>query len=190
MSLQRLINNQRLTIDDHKWGNREIKDWDDSISDVHIDKSTKWKVNGKRQNVRIRIPLNSERDIKISKKGRSSESIPSQLEKEIRGAFEDRHVRRSFIHDLEKVLANYNSVLSDREKVSAALRRLSKHFGLEWTGERVETYVNGKLVVYTEIYSSDGDKLYLMTFDKFRIAIGDIDLWSRHEIRLLGMTKW
>ena len=65
MGLKSLIENQTIIIDDHKRGNREIKNWDDIQNDVHIDKKTNFRINGKKQNFRIRIPINSDRPIKI-----------------------------------------------------------------------------------------------------------------------------
>ena len=44
MSLQALLNNQTIEIDDHKRGAREIKNWDDPNADIHIDKKTKYKI--------------------------------------------------------------------------------------------------------------------------------------------------
>ena len=48
MSLKSLIENQSIKIDDHKWGNREIKDWDNKQFEVHIDKTTFYPINGKK----------------------------------------------------------------------------------------------------------------------------------------------
>lgn len=59
MSLKPLIHNQSLIIDDHKWGAKEEKNWDKSSTDVHIDKKTKYPIGGKKQDVRILIPINS-----------------------------------------------------------------------------------------------------------------------------------
>lgn len=64
MSLKGLIDKQTIIIDDHKRGIGEIKNWDAPSSDVHIDKLTNFPIKGKRQKVRIRIPINSERPIK------------------------------------------------------------------------------------------------------------------------------
>ena len=54
MALKELIENQTIKIDDHKRGNREIKNWDNARSDIHIDKTTNFPLNGKRQKVRIK----------------------------------------------------------------------------------------------------------------------------------------
>jgi hypothetical protein len=65
MSLRKLIEGQKIIIDDHKRGSGEIKDWDNPANDIHIDKTTNFKVDGTRQALRIRVPINSERPIKI-----------------------------------------------------------------------------------------------------------------------------
>lgn len=62
MSLYPLIKDQKIIIDDHKRGAGEIKDWDNNENDVHLDKTLKRKVHGKLQTLRIKIPLNSERE--------------------------------------------------------------------------------------------------------------------------------
>jgi hypothetical protein len=69
MSLRPLLEKQTIRIDDHKRGTREIKNWDDPGADVHIDKRTKYKVNGKVQSVTIRIPINNNRQISVEING-------------------------------------------------------------------------------------------------------------------------
>ncbi len=68
MSLKPLIKNQSLIIDDHSQGNREINDWDNKNKDVHIHKNTRTKIEGKKSNLTIKIPINSGRKISISNK--------------------------------------------------------------------------------------------------------------------------
>ena len=87
MGLKRLIEDQTIIIDDHIRGNRELKNWDDPSVDVHIDKSTNSKINGEWQRVRIRVPINSNRPIKVENKKGKLEEIPRRLKKEIKDAF-------------------------------------------------------------------------------------------------------
>ena len=72
MSLRSLIKKQIVTIDDHKRGCQEIKNWDDPNFDVHIDKVTQYTINGEKTAVRIKIPINSDRSITIVNKRRNN----------------------------------------------------------------------------------------------------------------------
>ena len=65
MALSKLINNQKIIIDNHNQGCRVINNWDEQSSDIHIDKMTNYKIEGRKQKVRIRIPINSERPLRI-----------------------------------------------------------------------------------------------------------------------------
>ena len=51
MALNGLIKKQTIIIDDHKRGSQEVKNWDDPSSDIHIDKTTNFPLDGKRQKV-------------------------------------------------------------------------------------------------------------------------------------------
>lgn len=107
MALKNLIDNQTIRIDDHKRGNREQKNWDDKSKDVHVDKSTNIKVNGKRQKVQIRIPINSDRPIKISNKNDQVISIPKSLEREIIQALENKEKREAFVSDILNTIREF-----------------------------------------------------------------------------------
>lgn len=180
MSLKPLIQRQTLKIDDHKWGSKERKNWDRSHTDVHIDKSTKYPINGKNQNVRIRIPINSDRPLNVeNQKGSTLEKVPRKLEKEIKSAFEDRETREAFINDLVDILSNYDSVLDTTAKVSEALGKISRHFDLKWTDQNIQSYVNGYLSKYTQIYTDDSGEQYYITIDEKKIKIGSVDNWTR-----------
>jgi hypothetical protein len=185
MSLRPLLEKQTIRIDDHKRGNREIKDWDDPSADVHIDKRTKYKINGKTRSVTIRIPINSERAISIEIEGDRDAEMPNRLYREIRKVLKDNPQKaRDLATDIMDEITDYRSQLANEEKASAALDRLSKHFDLEWTRNKIATYVNGKLEVYTEIYTYKHQKNYYFTLNTQFIELSDITGWSRHEIRL------
>lgn len=68
MSLESLIHDQVIIIDDHKRGAGEIKNFDNQQNDVHIDKETSYPINGKRQKLKIRIPINSDKQLKSKSK--------------------------------------------------------------------------------------------------------------------------
>lgn len=179
MSLKPLIENQSLTIDDHKWGAKEEKKWDEISSDIHIDKKTKYPIGGKKQDVRIRIPINSERKISVEiKKDRSAE-VPNKLRKEIIEAFEDKNKRDAFIKELIPILENFSSNMDSLEKAENVLKRISKHFDLEWTSQKIENYIKGSLLELTQIYEDENRKQYYLTIDKRRIKISDVDRWTR-----------
>ena len=179
MSLRPLINNQSLIIDDHKWGAKEEKDWDKSSTDVHIDKKTKYPIDGKKQDIRIRIPINSERDISVEvKKDRISE-VPNRLRKEIIKAFENKKIRDAFIKELIPILENFSSNLDSLEKAESVLRRISRHFDLDWTSQKIENQIRGSLLELTQVYEDENRKQYYITLDRNKIKISDVDRWTR-----------
>jgi len=152
MSLKRLIENQTIEIDDHKWGNREVKSWDNKEIDVHIDKKTHYKILGKKQKVRIKIPINSDTPITVLDAREKGIEIPRRLDREIKQAFENKKIRDAFMADLMNILRDYNTILNSEDRVRSILERLSRHFDLEWTGEKTVEYMKDILNIYTEIY--------------------------------------
>lgn len=174
MSLKKLIENQTITIDDHKRGTGEIKDWNDLSSDVHIDKSTHFRIEGKRQKVRIKIPINSDQPIKIEnfKNSKKIKEIPKQLFNEIKDALGDKTLRDRFTNDLVDTLKNFGSLLENEKRVRQTLERLSKHFDLNWTKKKIPVYINNTLQSYTEIYIDNLGDEFFMTVVKTKIEIG------------------
>ncbi|MFY7671885.1 hypothetical protein ACOSP6_12430 [Tenacibaculum sp. MEBiC06402] len=179
MSLKPLINNQSLIIDDHKWGAREEKDWDKNSSDIHIDKTTKFPIDGKKQDVRIKIPINSDRRITISSKRSKISEVPKKLRKEINDAFENKKTRDSFIKDLIPILENFSSNLDSVERAKEVLNRISKHFDLDWSTQTIENYIDGALFELTQVYLDNDKKQYYITLNKKKIKISDVDRWIR-----------
>lgn len=185
MSLRPLINKQIIRIDDHNRGNGEVKSWDDQSKDVHIDKRTKYKINGKTQYVTIRIPINSDRKISVEIGGDRNAKIPNNLYKEIRKVLKDNSdAAGAFAKEIADEIKDYSSLLGNEQKAQAALNRLSKHFNLEWTKDKIATYVNDNLVAYTQIYRSEKRKAYYFTLNTDFLELSDITGWSRHEIWL------
>ena len=74
MKLRSLIKNQVLSIDDHKWGCQENKNWDIQHCDIHVDKKTNYPIKGKIREVQIKIPINSNRPIEITDKIKGNKS--------------------------------------------------------------------------------------------------------------------
>lgn len=175
MSLKQLIKNQTIIIDDHKRGSGEIKNWDNTSTDIHIDKKTNFPIEGKKQQeVRIRIPINSDRSIQIEAKGNKKiTEIPKRLRREIQQAFENKKSRERFMADVIETLQNYDTILSSEQRVEQVLRNISRHFDLEWTDDRIVTYKNDILELYTRYYTDGQGRQFYITIDRKKIEIGE-----------------
>lgn len=173
MSLRELIKKQTIIIDDHKRGGQEVKNWDDPSCDIHIDKITNFPLNGKIQKVRIRIPINSDRPIKIEAgKRQQINEIPGKLQKEINRALENKQIRDSFISEVMAILNNFDTALSNEERAKTVLTRISKHFGLDWPTETISNYANDGLLAYTLVYRQSSSEEYFAIIDRERIQLG------------------
>lgn len=172
MALKNLIKNQIIIIDDHKRGAAEIKNFDNLENDVHIDKKTNFRINGKRRSIKIKIPINSENPIKVES-GKKLINIPTKLKKEIKKAFENSKIRNAFIGDVIEILSDYESNLRSEKQVEKVLERLSKHFDLEWDMEIIKKYRGEILESYTQFYKDDSGHSYFIKLDKRRITIAE-----------------
>ncbi len=176
MALRNLIENQTIRIDDHKRGSGEVKNWDDQSADIHIDKETHFPIDGKPQKVRIRIPINSDRVLRIEQKNKTLGKIPTKLKKEIQEAFQNISRRDDFIKDMVEVIKNFHTVLESKEQVKQTLERISKHFDLKWYGNELDDlveYIDRELISYTRNYFDNG-KQYSIKVDKTHIEIGEV----------------
>lgn len=127
-------------IDDHQRGNREIKDFDKHSSDIHLDKKTNFKIDGKFQDIRIKISINSDRQPVINLENNKSielDRIPKKLKKEIDNAFENTELTLNFFNDVKENIKNYPSILKDKEKCISVFDRLAKFFELRKTGTEI-----------------------------------------------------
>lgn len=181
MALKNLIKKQIVIIDDHKRGCQEVKNWDDPSSDIHIDKTTNFPLNGKIQKVRIRIPINSDRPIKIENENKELDEIPRKLRKEINEALEDNQIRNSFISEVIDVLDNFDTALSNEDRAKAILTRISKHFGLDWPTETIITYANDVLLDYTLVYQKGLKEEYFAKIDRNKIELGQYREKAKHQ---------
>lgn len=172
MSLKNLIQDQIIIIDDHKRGSGEIKNFDNQQNDIHIDKQTNYPINGKIQKLKIRIPINSDKPIKVENK-RKEIDIPSRLNKEIKEAFENKKTRESFIKDILETLKNYESTLNSEEKAIKVLERLSKHFNLDWDKETIKKYSDDVLLAYTQFYTDKKGRRFFIKLDNDKITIAE-----------------
>jgi hypothetical protein len=174
MSLQALLKNQIIKIDDHKRGSGEIKNWDDPSADIHIHKKTKYKIDGKFQLVTISISINTPKP-KISIKINNKESIiPEKLKKEIKSALHDVNKLDLFVTDLVDVLKNYKSIFENEGKVKYAMKRLSLHFDLQWTDEFIVNKIDGSIKGYTTFYNDTANNQYYIKFEEHRILLGEL----------------
>ncbi len=185
MSIKGLITNQTIIIDDHKRGSGEVKNWDNKTAEIHIDKITEYPIEGKKQKVRIRVPLNSNQEVRIEN-GRKNQlkEIPGKLKKEIITAFKDKETRENFIKDVIETLKDYATVLSSEVRAREVLKRLSQHFGLEWTNEIIATYVNDTLQKYTETYKDKEGNDFYITLERDKIKIGQNNGKALHQIKI------
>jgi hypothetical protein len=180
MSLKNLINKQRIIIDDHRRGAGEIKNFDNPENDIHIDKETNFPVKGKKQKVRIKIPVNSDRPISVESK-RKQIPIPARLESEIRSAFEDTAIRIEFIRDLIMILSNYESSFNSEEKIISILKRLAKHFDLGWDGKTIKEYTDEILKSYTEYFTDDRGRRFFIELDRQKITIAENSGYAKRD---------
>jgi len=187
--MKKLINNQSVRIDDHFRGAKEIKELDKPSKDVHIDKETMFKIDGKKRKVRIKIPLNSNREIQISTGRNKLSNVPAKLRKEIQKALSDKEKRTSFVNDILNNINNYESMLSQKEKASLTLDKLAKHFELKWTKQEISTYANDVLKLHTRIYTDSNNLKYRISLNSKRILIKEVTNKSNHAINISKQLK-
>ena len=99
--MKALLKNQTIRIDAHQYGNREVNNWDNITQDIHLDKNTDYKIEGKKQYISIKIPLNSNRDISVVSRSKKQSEVPRSLQKEIQNVFKDINLRERFISQLK-----------------------------------------------------------------------------------------
>ena len=176
--MKQLIKNQKIRIDDHSRG-EALGHFDNDIVDIHLDKEAK---SGE---YRIRVPLNTNRPVNVEVKGRRSfrDEVPENIAREVRDAFEDVNKRRAFVDDLINELRNYpyrdagrqNNKYADINRAFGALRRLSRHFGLDWSNRTVRGFLKEyrSLGLRCMVTITDGPNLYYLSVDRFHFTIAD-----------------
>ncbi len=172
MSLKLLINNQIIRIDTHQSGNREINSWDDGTQDIHIDKTTYYKINGKKQSIRIKIPLNSDREISVIN-GSKKWEISRALKKEIQDIFKDKARCKEFIFQLSEILLNYPSqILEDDQRLYNVIDKICFVFWLSKLDLTRETnfFSLWKKVAVRHIYLEDRNR-YVLKINNEEISL-------------------
>lgn len=179
--MKTLINEQEIRIDNHQ---RAVTNpncnFDDDDNDIHLDKTTQTRIDGKICDVQIRIPLNSNRPVKITnnKKGlknRDINSIPSRLQKEIYAAFKDEDRRSIFIDYILDALREYEHIDNNDnrkiEKYEKVLKRIAKAFDVEWILEKPIKGLN--LMGVLSAFVINGQKKYKFSIGSQFIHIKD-----------------
>ncbi|HEY8784501.1 MAG TPA: hypothetical protein VIM16_22940 [Mucilaginibacter sp.] len=178
--LNKLIDDQKIIIDAHKWGTGENISWDKSSNDIHIDKRTNRRIKNQEIVAHIKIPINSDHDISVEivnnvrKPKQLLEPAERQIISEIRKALSNRKVREEFINSLIDTLQNYPTNLSSPERAEAVMRRLAKHFGL--SEELKNTLIElsfGRIASISAMLSGHG-KNFFINLNRENITIGEI----------------
>lgn len=135
MKLSPLINNQDIFIDAHGHEKEGIS-FSDERFDIHLHKKTKYRIDGKIQEVHIRIPLNSNRSVTIKNARHQHIDIPNKLLKEIHAVLEkDKNLRVNFANEIKNVLENYYNVFLDKELAKNIFKKIGSFFNLNWDDE-------------------------------------------------------
>lgn len=181
-----LIKGQSIMIDDHKRAHAHGF-FDDEKADIHLDKKAK---SG---NYQIRIPLNTNRpvDVELKSSKKKLQEIPENIAREIRGIFANDNVRRDFVEALIKELKNYpyadetkeKDKRKDINKAFGALRRLSKHFGLDWSNKTVRGFLKEYKTfgLRCMVTITDGPDMYFMSVDRLHFVIADYMMIGIHD---------
>jgi len=123
--------------------------------------------------------------LKIEDKSkREIKEVPGQLRREIQKAFDDKQTRENFITDVIDILKNYDTILNSEERVEQVLTTLSKHFDLKWKRDKIATYRNDILELYTRNYADQTGRHFYITIDKKKIKIAENNGYARHQKNL------
>lgn len=173
--MKRLVEGQKIRIDNHRRGTGSIDYYDDPANDIHLDKTT---YDGRHKNeYQIRVPLNSERPVTVNSK-EGKEVIPNYLLSEISAAFENKQKRIQFISELTNILNNYP--LKDKgnvniDRVFVAMKRVANCFDLGWNDKEIEKYIletKTEGVKYMALINESQGTFYL-AFNKKGIVVSD-----------------
>lgn len=153
--------------------------FDDDSADIHLDKEA---LSGK---YRIRVPLNTNRPVAVEIRGKRDKrvEVPEDIAREVREAFADVNKRRAFVEDLVEELRNYPYLDANRQRqrnadinrAFGALRRLSRHFRLEWSNRTVRGYLKEyrSLGLRYMVTITDGPNLYYFSIDRYSFIVSD-----------------
>ena len=143
MSLKPLIKGQTIRIDDHLQDGRVPHRWNDD-RDIHIDKTT----NNDKYKVRIKIPLNSDREITIIDARKEIDDIPGNIRREITKALSNKKIREEFVDSVLNVVQGFGADIENREHARQIINRISKHFGK--SKKLIDEYIDQKYIQIRE----------------------------------------
>ena len=170
MSLKPLIKGQTIRIDDHLQDGRVPHRWNDD-RDIHIDKTT----NNDKHKVRIKIPLNSDREITIIDARKEIDDIPGNIRREITKALSNKKIREEFVDSVLNVVQRFGADIENREHARQIINRISKHFGK--SKKLIDEYIDQK---YIQIREDKYCNLFFYRLSNNDLTIGQIDkfyLW-------------
>lgn len=171
MGLRKLIEKQSIRIDPHQLGSNIPNDWTSSSLDIHIDKTTNTRINGKKRKVRIRIPLNTNRKIRIeSLNNNIIDRIPPVLRKEIEEVFNDMAARDKFMKSLIFEIVKYDNILDDEVLIERLIRKFADCFELQWN----ETEIIKQRDKYNKYFYEEARRYYI-SLGAEEIKIGESD---------------
>ncbi len=105
--------------------------WDASHQDIHLDKDTEYKIDGRKQRIRIKLSLNSDRPISITTRHKRELEIPNSLKKEVQNVFQDGGFRKKIVAQLSDILDNYPSkILENQQKLEIVIEKICIAFGI------------------------------------------------------------
>lgn len=173
--MKRLVEGQKIRIDNHRRGTTGIDYYDDPANDIHLDK-TLYDEKSKKT-YQIRVPLNSKRSVSVvSKNGK--EVIPKRLLEEVAEAFENPKKRSKFVAEISDILKNYpvqNKGITDIEKVFVAMKRVAISFDLGWDDNKIVKFIYETKTEGTEYISLIIEPLntFYLSFMEKGIVISD-----------------
>lgn len=166
MSLKPLIKDQTIRIDDHLQDGRVPHRWDDD-RDIHIDKTT----NNNKHKVRIKIPLNSDREITVTNaREEQIDDIPRKIRKEITKTLSNKKRREEFVDSVLDVVQGFGANIENREHARQIIDRISKHFGE--SKKLIDEYIDQK---YIQIREDKYYNLFFYSLSDKDLTIGQID---------------
>lgn len=166
MSLKPLIKDQTIRIDDHLQDGRVPHRWDDD-RDIHIDKTT----NSGKDKVRIKIPLNSDREITVTNAKEKIDGIPRKIRKEITKALSNKKIREEFVRSVLEVVRDFGANIENKEHAKQIVDRISKHFGK--SKMLIDKYIDQKK--YIQIREDKYYNLFFYRLSNKDLTIGQID---------------
>lgn len=174
--MKRLIQGQKLQIDNHRQGAGTVDYYDDPANDIHLHK-TIYDRRRKRETYQIRIPLNSDREVTVNRE-EGLDIIPQYLSNEISNAFKDDAKRQSFVKEISSILKNYpirNPENYAVDKSFDALKRIARCFDLDWKDDQVRKYIRETQTDGIKFISKiqERDYTYYLAIDKKKIVVSD-----------------